>query len=129
MLFIFYFTCSSHLLYRRKLKTSLHRRHPKHASPCFPPMRAIHNKDPPVLLNPEADACGTVSQIIACCEKHFLMVLVPLLKNSELRVCHGFLGFLIRPVYNLFLLAKQQFHPDKAFFFLFGNGPPVCIYS
>lgn len=83
MLFLFYFTHRLRLLYRRKLKTSLHRLHPKHASPRFPPMRAIRNKDSPGPLNPDADACGTMAQIRSV--KTLLNGNCSSFKNSELR--------------------------------------------
>lgn len=45
------------------------------------------------------------------------MVLVPLLKiQSGEIICHGYLGFLIEPVYNSFLVANSKQH--HVFFYL-----------
>lgn len=66
--------------------------------------------------------------VVPClrCEKHFWMVLVPLLKiQSGEIICHGYLGFLIEPVYNSFLVANSKQHHV----FFIWNGPLVSIYS
>lgn len=100
---------SSCLLYRRKLRSSLHRRHLKHASPWFPHMRAIHNKDPryPCLILLHAVRVRFIE------EKH-LNGTYSSFKIFWAGICDE---NLIEIIITFFFVAKQQFNYDKMLFF------------
>lgn len=102
-------THSSCLLYRRKLRSSLHRRHLKHASPWFPHMRAIHNKDPryPCLILLHAVRVRFIE------EKH-LNGTYSSFKIFWAGICDE---NLIEIIITFFFVAKQQFNYDKMLFF------------